>query len=110
MFQPLVLRFEDVGTLQVEAVCPTQLHAKGKNRFRARGIFEHIPGQNSFFKGELKITNINTYQCQNSYHRLVHGYVKVKPILVYMNLSLYLSCVTGPFVTPNKPFQENSTS
>ena len=81
MFQPLVLRFEDVGTLQVEAVCPTQLHAKGKNRFRARGIFEHIPGQNSFFNGELKITNINTYQFLSQY---LNWYI-------YMNLSFYLS-------------------
>ena len=50
----VLFRFEDVGTLQVDAICPTQLHAKGKNRFRARGIFENIPGQNSFFKGTLK--------------------------------------------------------
>ena len=51
--QTLLLRFEDVGTLQVNGICPTQLHAKGKNKFRARGIFENIPGQNSFFKGEV---------------------------------------------------------
>jgi hypothetical protein len=52
-----------VGTLQVEAICPTQLDAKGKNKFRARGIFEHIPGQSSFFDGKLKITNktLNNY-------------------------------------------------
>ena len=50
----VLFRFEDVGTLQVDAICPTQLHAKGKNRFRARAIFENIPGQNSFFKGTLK--------------------------------------------------------
>ena len=47
----LSLRFEDVGTLEVNGICPTQLHAKGRNKFRARGIFEHIPGQSSFFKG-----------------------------------------------------------
>ena len=56
---PVLFRFEDVGTLQVDGICPTQLHAKGKNRFRARGIFENIPGQNSFFRGTLK----------NDYHR-----------------------------------------
>lgn len=48
-------RFDDIGTYNVSQTCPTQLHKSGKNRFRARAIFEALPGQGTFFNGRPSV-------------------------------------------------------
>ena len=51
-------RFADKGEISVANTCPTQLHTKGRNSFKARAIFEHLNDQKSKFAGPTGTTNL----------------------------------------------------
>ena len=51
-------RFADKGEISVANTCPTQLHAKGRNSFKARAIFEHLNDQDGAFAGPTGTTDL----------------------------------------------------
>ena len=62
-------RFADKGEISVANACPTQLHAKGRNSFKARAIFENLnkqsfngaPSLTTDFKATATLTNGTTW-------------------------------------------------
>ena len=54
----MVARYADKGEISVTNTCPTQLHAKGRNSFKARAIFEHLNDQASTFAGPTGTTDL----------------------------------------------------
>ena len=89
--------------------CPAQLHKKGRNKFRARGLFENIPGQTSFFSGSASVatklkasaTFMNGSTWTSDFDVTAYKSKLEVETIAYENINAWLACKDGWMTLPS---------